>query len=89
MQQVENKTAGMIVSICYTPESTKNIRPEDHYARTPIESVELVAGRGIDGDRKGRFGANTGNRQGEGWPSALPRKRPSLAAPIIGKLGWN
>jgi MOSC domain-containing protein YiiM len=46
-----------IVSICYTPESTKNPRPEDHYARTPIKSVELVAGRGIDGDRKGRLEA--------------------------------
>lgn len=53
MQQVETQTAGMIVSICYTPETTKNIRPEDHYARTPIDSVELIAGRGIDGDRKG------------------------------------
>ena len=35
----------MIVSICYTPESTKIPRPEDRYARTPIDSVELVAGR--------------------------------------------
>src|SRR5438067_1179186 len=48
---------GSIVSIAYTPESTTNVRPEDRYARVPIESTELVAGRGIDGDRKGRFEA--------------------------------
>src|SRR5690349_20518690 len=51
MQQVETQTSGMIVSICYTPESTNNPRPQDHYARTPIDSVELIAGRGIDVDR--------------------------------------
>src|SRR5947207_2487583 len=74
MQQVENKTAGMIVSICYTPESTKNIRPEDHYARTPIESVELVAGRGIDGDRKGRFEARQINLMAAETLEALSRE---------------
>jgi MOSC domain-containing protein YiiM len=55
MQQVETQTAGMIVSICYTQDTADYKRPEDHYARTPIESTELVAGGGITGDRKGKY----------------------------------
>ena len=46
---------GKIVSIVYTPNTTDYQRPEDRYARTPIDSVTLVAGKGIDGDRKGKF----------------------------------
>ena len=44
---------GKIVSIVYTPDGKDYVRPEDRYARTPIETANLVAGRGIDGDRKG------------------------------------
>jgi MOSC domain-containing protein YiiM len=44
---------GEIVSIVYTPETADYKRPEDRYARTPIDSVELIAGQGIVGDRKG------------------------------------
>src|SRR3954451_13921228 len=76
MQQMETQSTGMIVSICYTPESTKNIRPEDHYARTPIDKVELIAGRGIDGDRKGnKYEARQINLMAAETLEALSRER--------------
>lgn len=44
-----------IVSIVYTPGTPDYVRPEDRYAREPLAEAELVPGRGIRGDRKGRF----------------------------------
>jgi MOSC domain-containing protein YiiM len=46
---------GQIVSIVYTPDRSDYVRPEDRYARTAVESVELLVGRGIAGDRKGKY----------------------------------
>ena len=46
---------GQIVSIVYTPERSDYVRPADRYARTAVESVELLVGRGIAGDRKGKY----------------------------------
>jgi MOSC domain-containing protein YiiM len=41
-----------VTSIVYKPEGTAP-EPEDHYLRTPVESANLIAGYGIEGDRKG------------------------------------
>lgn len=41
-----------ITSIVYKPHSTVS-DPEDHYLRNSIESANLIAGYGIEGDRKG------------------------------------
>jgi len=41
-----------VTSIVYKPEGSLP-DPEDRYLRTPLESASLVAGCGIDGDRKG------------------------------------
>ncbi|GEM_PF-418368 len=41
-----------IVSITYKPERIEP-QPPDFYARIPVESANLVVGRGIEGDRKG------------------------------------
>src|SRR5687767_4908401 len=41
-----------VVSIAYTPKGI-DPRPPDRYARVPVESAVLEAGRGIAGDRKG------------------------------------
>ena len=41
-----------VISIVYKPEGTVP-EPEDHYLRTPLESANLTAGHGIEGDRKG------------------------------------
>ena len=41
-----------IVSIVYTPAGDYD-RPVERYLRVPISSADLVAGRGIRGDRKG------------------------------------
>jgi molybdopterin adenylyltransferase len=41
-----------ITSIVYKPESADS-DPEDHYIRIPLNSANLVAGYGIEGDRKG------------------------------------
>lgn len=41
-----------ITSIVYKPEGTVP-NPEDHYLRVPLESANLIAGHGIEGDRKG------------------------------------
>ena len=46
---------GKIISIVYTPDSPDYQRPEDRYVRTPVESVTLVVGKGIQGDRKGKY----------------------------------
>ena len=43
---------GHLVSIVHTPAGI-DPRPPDHYARVPLETVTLEAGRGIQGDRKG------------------------------------
>jgi MOSC domain-containing protein YiiM len=59
MSEFENSTSvsegqsfeGEIISICYKPEGAKS---PDTYLRVIRESVELVIGRGIRGDRKGR-----------------------------------
>jgi MOSC domain-containing protein YiiM len=42
----------VIISIVYTPADVEP-RPPDHYARVPVGTAELVAGKGIAGDRKG------------------------------------
>ena len=44
-----------IVSIVYKPHGI-DPRPEDRYARVPLEAATLVAGHGIEGDRKGGKG---------------------------------
>jgi MOSC domain-containing protein YiiM len=41
-----------IVSISYRPAHVEQ-RPEDHYARIPLERATLIEGRGIEGDTKG------------------------------------
>ena len=41
-----------VTSIVYKPKSAGS-DPEDHYLRIPLDSARLVAGRGIEGDRKG------------------------------------
>ena len=41
-----------IVSISYRPASAP-AKPEDHFTRLPLQSVQLVEGYGIEGDRKG------------------------------------
>jgi MOSC domain-containing protein YiiM len=41
-----------VTSIVYKPESAVS-DPESHYLRLPLDSARLVAGRGIEGDRKG------------------------------------
>ncbi len=42
-----------IVSIVYRPANIEQ-RPEDHYARIPLDRATLIEGRGIEGDTKGR-----------------------------------
>jgi MOSC domain-containing protein YiiM len=42
-----------IVSLAYTPADVEQ-RPEDHYARVPVQSAVLVESQGIAGDGKGR-----------------------------------
>lgn len=39
-----------IVSICYQPESSK--LEDKKFNRVPVDSIELIAGHGIQGDRK-------------------------------------
>src|SRR5713226_1386062 len=41
-----------LASIVYSPAHV-NEQPADHYLRVPVSTAELVAGHGIDGDRKG------------------------------------
>ncbi len=41
-----------VASIVYKPEDATS-DPEDHYVRVPLSSAVLVAGHGIEGDRKG------------------------------------
>ena len=41
-----------VTSIVYKPEGTVSDQ-EDHYLRIPLNSAHLVAGQGIEGDRKG------------------------------------
>jgi MOSC domain-containing protein YiiM len=41
-----------IVSIAYKPADIES-KPPDRYARVPVAEAELVAGKGIAGDRKG------------------------------------
>lgn len=41
-----------IHSIVYTPASVREKSP-DHYDRSPLNEATLIAGHGIDGDRKG------------------------------------
>lgn len=45
-------TTATIVSIAYKPEGIEP-QPPDFYARVPVETANLVVGRGIEGDRKG------------------------------------
>src|SRR5262249_10475835 len=44
-----------IASIAFSP-PTENARPADHYHRISAESAVLVAGLGIEGDRKSKGG---------------------------------
>lgn len=41
-----------VESIVHTPLDVPP-RPADHYARVPLQEANLIAGRGIEGDRKG------------------------------------
>jgi MOSC domain-containing protein YiiM len=41
-----------VISIVYKPEGTIS-DPETHYIRVPLDSASLIAGYGIEGDRKG------------------------------------
>lgn len=41
-----------VTSIVYKPRGTTS-DPQDHYFRIPLDSVNLIAGYGIEGDRKG------------------------------------
>lgn len=43
---------GEVVSIVYSPKDGRK-QPKDHYTRLPLNDAMLVAGYGIDGDRKG------------------------------------
>jgi MOSC domain-containing protein YiiM len=45
-----------VVSIVYTPRDAPELRPQDHFARVPVERVTLAENRGIEGDAKGRPG---------------------------------
>lgn len=50
---------GRVVSIVYTPRDTPERKPQDRYARVPLDRATLVERRGIRGDAKG----GTGDRQ--------------------------
>jgi MOSC domain-containing protein YiiM len=50
---------GRIVSIVYRPRHAETPRPQDHFARVPLERAKLVEFQGIEGDAKG----GTGDRQ--------------------------
>lgn len=41
---------GTITSIVYRPEP---LHPKDHFSRVPLQSANLIEGKGIEGDRKG------------------------------------
>jgi MOSC domain-containing protein YiiM len=41
-----------IISICYRPANVER-RPQDHYARVPIERAQLLVNHGIENDTKG------------------------------------
>lgn len=41
-----------IVSIVYKPDNIES-KPANHFARVPLDRAELIAGKGIAGDRKG------------------------------------
>lgn len=41
-----------IASIVYTP-AHDYVEPADHYLRVPVTNADLIAGHGIEGDRKG------------------------------------
>lgn len=46
-----SEAAARVVSIVYRPKDSG--RPQDRYARVPLERAQLVANFGIEGDRKG------------------------------------
>ena len=46
---------GSVVSIVYKPEHLPS-RPPEHYTREPLTEATLIAGHGIEGDRKGGTG---------------------------------
>jgi MOSC domain-containing protein YiiM len=50
---------GRVASIVYTPRDVAERRPQDRYARVPLERATLVERRGIQGDAKN----GTGDRQ--------------------------
>ncbi|MGL4552975.1 MAG: hypothetical protein ACRC33_17505, partial [Gemmataceae bacterium] len=43
-----------VTSITHKPADAER-RPADRFSRVPLPRATLVAGRGIDGDTKGRF----------------------------------
>jgi MOSC domain-containing protein YiiM len=51
MLTVEHQAMSNIYSIVYQPEPTPHEEPF-RYLRVPVQSVTLIAGHGIDGDRK-------------------------------------
>lgn len=42
-----------VVSIVYTPRDVEVRRPQDHYARVPLQQTKLVEFQGIENDAKG------------------------------------
>jgi MOSC domain-containing protein YiiM len=42
-----------VVSIVYTPRDVEVRKPQDRYARVPLERTKLIEFHGIDGDAKG------------------------------------
>ncbi len=59
-----------IVSIVYRPADVPP-SPADHYARVELERAELVCGKGIRGDRKGRHPKRQLNIMGQTTLAAL------------------
>src|SRR5262249_6921987 len=51
--------SGRLVSIVYTPQGVEPRKPQDRFARVPLDHARLAELRGIEGDLKG----GTGNRQ--------------------------
>lgn len=50
-----------VVSIVYRPRDAEKPRPQDRYARVPLERARLVEFQGIEGDAKGGSGARQVN----------------------------
>lgn len=72
-----------IVSIVYRPADVP-AAPDDHYARVELERAELVTGKGIRGDRKGRHPKRQLNIMGQ---STLDTLRAEGLRTAPGEMG--